>query len=180
MNRSAKSHYAILGMLSIEPMSGYDIKKNLHDSTNFFWQESDGQIYPTLAKLLKTKSISLVPLKTKKLRERIVYKITAKGMQELEEWLEKEPIKSTPRNELLLKLYFGLNTSQDINIKHIEEHQRKLTKSLSAYNHIEKEIAGYESPHVPYWLLTLSFGQVITKAQLEWCKSALTLLKKSK
>jgi hypothetical protein len=38
--------YAILGLLSIEPMSGYDIRANLEESLAHFWSESYGQIYP--------------------------------------------------------------------------------------------------------------------------------------
>ena len=42
--REVKSKYAILGMLSIEPMSGYDIKKEVEKSISNFWTESYGQI----------------------------------------------------------------------------------------------------------------------------------------
>ena len=34
--------YAILGMLSIEPMSGYEIRQTMQQSTENFWAESDG------------------------------------------------------------------------------------------------------------------------------------------
>ena len=50
--RINKTQYAILGALSIQTMSGYDIKKWLLEVTGSFWAESPGQIYPTLSKLL--------------------------------------------------------------------------------------------------------------------------------
>ena len=46
-----KSKYAIMGMLSMGPMSGYDIKKRFEKSLSYFWNESYGQIYPILRKL---------------------------------------------------------------------------------------------------------------------------------
>ena len=43
--------YVILGMLSWRPMSGYDIKAIVDQSTRFFWAASYGQIYPELGRL---------------------------------------------------------------------------------------------------------------------------------
>ena len=37
----------ILGMLAVEPRSGYDIKAIVDHSTRFFWAASYGQIYPS-------------------------------------------------------------------------------------------------------------------------------------
>jgi PadR family transcriptional regulator, regulatory protein AphA len=45
------SKYAILGMLSLRPMSGYDTRKTVQESIRFFWSESYGQIYPALKRL---------------------------------------------------------------------------------------------------------------------------------
>ncbi len=39
----------MLGALSIEPMSGYDIKNLLGRTVGHFWNEGYGQIYPTLS-----------------------------------------------------------------------------------------------------------------------------------
>ena len=41
----------ILGLLSIGPRSGYDIKAVVDRSTRFFWAASYGQIYPELRRL---------------------------------------------------------------------------------------------------------------------------------
>ena len=41
----------ILGFLSGEEMSGYDIKTRVDESTRFFWAASYGQIYPELKRL---------------------------------------------------------------------------------------------------------------------------------
>lgn len=178
MNRSHKTKYALLGMLSQRPMSGYDIKKALQTSTNFFWQESDGQIYPALAKLLADKSIICLAAKANEVRARKVYKITAKGLKELKEWLNKDPVPTIPRNELLLKLFFGLNVPTQINRKHILEHQQMLVKRLAIFKKIEKDLSNDNSPHLPYWQLTLKFGEYITQAQLDWCEEALKKLSK--
>jgi PadR family transcriptional regulator AphA len=43
--------YVILGMVSGEPRSGYEIKALVDESTRFFWAASYGQIYPELKRL---------------------------------------------------------------------------------------------------------------------------------
>ena len=43
--------YVILGMVSREPRSGYEIKALVDNSTRFFWAASYGQIYPELKRL---------------------------------------------------------------------------------------------------------------------------------
>ncbi len=40
--------YVILGMVSGEPRSGYEIKALVDNTTRFFWAASYGQIYPEL------------------------------------------------------------------------------------------------------------------------------------
>ena len=51
MKRTSQTDVAVLGALSIEPMSGYRIRRAIADVFGHFWYESFGQIYPTLARL---------------------------------------------------------------------------------------------------------------------------------
>ena len=52
MARMSKSKWAILGILSMGPNSGYDIKKFTEEVLSHFWRESYGNVYPLLARLL--------------------------------------------------------------------------------------------------------------------------------
>ena len=56
--KPTKSKYAILGMLSIRPMSGYDVRKEIQESISNFWTESYGQIYPALKSLVAEKLVT--------------------------------------------------------------------------------------------------------------------------
>ncbi len=49
--RSSSSSEVLLGLLTIEPMSGYDLGQLIRISVGHFWRESYGQIYPNLKKL---------------------------------------------------------------------------------------------------------------------------------
>ena len=44
---------AILGLLSWQPASGYDLKRIISDSDIFYWSGNNNQIYKSLLELLK-------------------------------------------------------------------------------------------------------------------------------
>ena len=52
MPKASRTSHAILGFLTWEPMSGYAIKKAVAASIDNFWNESYGQIYPILKRLV--------------------------------------------------------------------------------------------------------------------------------
>src|SRR5689334_9730249 len=105
MKYQSRTKYTILGMLTIEAMSGYEIKQAIQQSTAFFWSESDGQIYPTLAQCVEKGWATYHEEASKTARSKKIYKITPAGKKELTCWLVKK-VQNTPlRNELLLKLF---------------------------------------------------------------------------
>ena len=118
--RSSSSMEVLLGLLAIEPMSGYDLGIAIRASIGHFWNESYGQIYPNLKRLA---SAGLVASKTEKQKgkpDRQVYSITAKGRTRLAKWLAVEPQPEIPRNELLLKLFFGTQASPQTLIGYVD------------------------------------------------------------
>src|SRR4051812_1177259 len=97
---------AILGLLSIEPMSGYDIRRNLDESLSHFWSESYGQIYPALRRLEAARLIAPVKQAGAGARRKRLYTLTPLGRARLRAWLAEAPKPQPPRNELMLKLFF--------------------------------------------------------------------------
>jgi DNA-binding PadR family transcriptional regulator len=98
--------YVILGMLGWRPMSGYEIKSIVDESTRFFWAASYGQIYPELRRLA---AAGLIEGKESPQggRRRNVYRLTPAGRQELRAWLDADPEVFELRDEALLKLFFA-------------------------------------------------------------------------
>ena len=110
----------LLGLLAIESMSGYDLGQMIRGSVRHFWNESYGQIYPNLKELARG---GFVRCKTERQRgkpDRRVYSITEKGRERLREWLAVPPQPEIPRNELLLKLFFGQQVDAEILIGYVE------------------------------------------------------------
>src|SRR5215471_19094084 len=105
MLRSAS--HSLLGILSLGAMSGYDIRKFVKENLGYFWKESYGQIYPMLKRMAAQKLVEMRVERNSGKPDRRVYSLTSTGRTELENWLAKPPLLPSPRNELLLKLFFG-------------------------------------------------------------------------
>ena len=98
--------YVILGMVSSEPRSGYEIKALVDNSTRFFWAASYGQIYPELKRLAEA---GLIERRRRPQGEPQAdrLRITADGEEELRAWLRQPPETFEMRDEGLLKLFFA-------------------------------------------------------------------------
>lgn len=98
--------YVILGMVSREARSGYEIKAAVDESTRFFWAASYGQIYPELKRLSEAGLVEGADVPRGE-RKRTVYAITDAGMAALKDWLRQPPQTAEMREEGLLKLFFS-------------------------------------------------------------------------
>src|SRR3990167_10326889 len=108
MTKHGKSQFAILGMLALlKKSSGYDLKKHMESSTEYFWKEGFSSIYPVLEDLERQALIVKVDTPTKNDRKRNVYTLTPAGHDALGQWLRQTPENIQLRNEQLLKLFFG-------------------------------------------------------------------------
>ena len=173
--REAKSKYVILGMLSVRPMSGYDIKKGIEESISNFWTESYGQIYPMLKSLVSQKLVTKTVERGTGKPDRHVYALTEAGRRALRQWLTEGVVPKVERNELLLKLFFGEEVETAANIELVEQYRGHQRHLLERYRVIEKEIKDRygEDSNLPYWLMTVSYGQHVTRALLRWCEETL-------
>src|SRR5690349_18369884 len=120
MPRESSSSYAILGLLAIEPMSGYDIRKFVKEVLSNFWNESYGRIYPALAELTRQRLARRRLQRQRGKPDRHVYQITSQGRTELQAWLRRPPQPIQIRSEASLKLFFGANLSLQENLRAIE------------------------------------------------------------
>jgi len=87
--------------------SGYDMRKTIQGSVGYFWGESYGQIYPMLRRLTAEGLIAQSGRGGKGRGGRREYSLTAAGHARLQEWLAVPYRMDPPRDEFLLKLFFG-------------------------------------------------------------------------
>lgn len=170
----SRSKYALLGLLTLGPMSGYDLKKVAEQSIAHFWSESYGQIYPTLKQLVAEKLATMREESGNGARARQVYTITAKGRQELEKWLAQSPHQDPPRMELLLKLFFARQGKVEATAQQVGEYLAAERAKPARYAEIRRSLGKHhpDNPDLPYWLLTLRFGELIAEAHIRWAEEA--------
>jgi len=178
------SRFAILGLLTNCPMSGYEIRRLVEWSIGQFWRESFGQIYPALSALTAAGLITRQPeSKTGKKekatsRPRHVYAITEKGRHALAEWVSSPFHVQVPRNELLLKLFFGATVPVVESKAQIERFREMQVKSLEVFDATEQRLHAEHGtdPQLPYWLITLDYGKQTHRALVAWCDASLATL----
>ena len=173
MTTTSRTPYTILGCLTVEPMSGYDVKQFLERSVVHFWSESYGQIYPALRKLEDEGLVEGRDEPGERGREKRVYRITEAGRQELRAWLREpaEPVR--PRYEHSLKLFFGHAVGPEASLEHLERLRRRTEEELARYRAWEEELeerAEREpASRAPYWLVVLRGGVLYSEMVLAWC-----------
>ena len=178
--RISSTSQALLGLLSIEPMSGYDLGQNIRASVGHIWSESYGQIYPNLKKLAAAGFVSSQEEIQKGRPSRYIYSITQKGRDELRKWLGIAPQPEVPRNEMLLKLFFGSQAPASALIAYVERMALEHRALLEKFAHFEREeMAEHKHrPEAPYWLMAARFGQLEMEAHLRWAEETLAKLRK--
>lgn len=174
--------FVILGILAIHPhQSGYEIRKTIQQSVGFFWGESYGQIYPTLKRLAAEGLIEPSKSAASPRPKRQEYSITQAGQIRLEEWLAMPCRDDPPRDEFLLKLFFGRDAGPGVSVGHIRRFQEKNRHMLATLLELERLGRAHSSHHpgFPFWMLTLKYGVGQLKAALEWSDTALAMLSES-
>lgn len=169
------SKYVMLGMLANTPQTGYTIKKWIEAEYSHFWQESFGQIYPTLKKLVaEGLAVRSNPTQSGNRRGQIVYSITDEGRKELSNWLEKEPEIEKLRYEILLKISFGKNTKSEVLLGHLDNFIRrneKLVKDMKDYIELFNQ-SKEQDLDCTYSKMTALCGVYIYSAMKDWAVEA--------
>jgi DNA-binding PadR family transcriptional regulator len=98
--------WAVLGLIQLEPRSGYDLKRVIDRTIRHFWAASYGQIYPELARLEEAGWIKGRDA-ANGARSRRVFRITPAGRKALRDWLHGYETRIELRDESLLRLFFA-------------------------------------------------------------------------
>lgn len=172
MPRSDQSQTAILGALSLMPMTGYALREQIRDTLGHFWSESFGQIYPTLAELERQ---NLVERRPSEGTRSTTYGITDAGIARLRELLAEPPQESKPRNGLLLRLFFGAQLGADACKQLVLQARQQAEDQLSALETARQELARDPTltDAAPYIALTVSAGEHSARATIAWADEAL-------
>lgn len=176
MANEKKMDQVILGLLSHEPLTGYEIKKRIDTMLKYFWSGSYGSIYPTLSVLVQNGFVTKNET-VENGRGKIIYTITEAGRVNLKEWLAAPVTKDELRYETLLKLFFGSVAGTEVSLEHIVNFEQKIKSELPLLEGVVNTLKGIpeEDTH-KYYMLTAMFGVKAYQAFLEWCHDAKQIL----
>ncbi|NLL76431.1 MAG: PadR family transcriptional regulator [Clostridiales bacterium] len=166
-----KSMYAILGILSLSPSTGYDIKKYSDKVLSGFWNENFGHIYPTLKKMLEDGMIEIVY--KEKNEKKIRYGITPKGKRELEAWFLEETMQQPIRSEFMLKLLFSSSQPRENVIRMLENYKERHEENIEKYLRMQEDLKqGIQEISKERFLFInaiLRKGIISNEAVIHWC-----------
>jgi DNA-binding PadR family transcriptional regulator len=166
--------HAILGLLTIQPMTGYELKHEAFDvAIAHFWQADQSQIYRTLDRMESDGWVeSELELQTERPNKRR-FQITAVGREALLDWLHSPQPPPVYREPFLVQLFFaGMLPCQKV-LEHIQQHIAAHRATLDTYRAIEALLpqAGVAQRDQQFWRMTLDLGVALEKTYLEWLEN---------
>ncbi|MCL1895995.1 MAG: PadR family transcriptional regulator [Clostridiales bacterium] len=173
--------HGLLGFLSGQEWSGYDLEKLFRSSIGFFWNAKISQVYRDLhtmedAGWVVARDVIQAGRPNKK-----VFSITDAGREELENWLTDYSIENDfeIRVGILMRMFFAAKRPKEETIALLERFRAACYKAKAALGGISEKIeaCGTESMEILYTKTTLSYGGRYYQMQIDWCDETLKILR---
>ena len=173
--RPSQTEMAVLGALSVEPMTAYAMREAIRDVLGHFWSESLGQIYPTLYSLEAAGRVVRNPGARP---GSSTFSLSTSGQDRLRKLLSEPITVAPPRNGLLLRLFFGrilgVQGCQALLRGALEDARGRLAEYDLLARKVAEEDRG--SPDLPFQLLTISAARHSANATIAWAEESLGVL----
>lgn len=163
--------FAILGLLSWQSLSGYDIKKIISESEVFYWSGNNNQIYNNLVALHKEGLVTQEVVQQVSLPAKKIYSITTAGREKLRTWLLAPPELPEFHNHFLIQLAWTepLSNQELDNLlaSYTEEVEVQYHMRLQQLEHVSD--APHRSDRERYiWRKILENVAEVYRNELEW------------
>jgi DNA-binding PadR family transcriptional regulator len=169
--RSQQTDLAVLGGLSVQPMSGYALREVIREVLGHFWSESFGQIYPALRALERDGHVERAGA-----TRGALFTITDSGRRRLRELLSQPVQKVPPRNGLLLRLFLGRTLGVEDCRNLIASARADAERELAGFDTLLAENAAEEGPDAPFIRMTILAGRHAALARVAWADECRVLL----
>ncbi|HET6614833.1 MAG TPA: PadR family transcriptional regulator [Dehalococcoidia bacterium] len=178
--------HALLGLISYQPMTGYEIKQFFDSSIAHFWNAELSQIYPAL-KALEDAEYVIKHVEVQENRpNRKIYEITDAGREEFLRWMRTPTPPAGLRDPFLIKIFLGTELPVEDTLvlmrRQMEEHQKVIAFSETVLRDRIAHAVEHEkftTQHALYWTLTLEMALAYRRAYVDWCERSMRLLEES-
>lgn len=123
--------HAILGLLALRPMSGYDLRAVFESSVGHVWSASPSQIYASLRSLERAGLATGERIIQDTRPNKVVYTVTPAGLRELRAWVCSPVPVTFARDEFLARIFFANEVSGEEAIRLLEQYADHLEASIA-------------------------------------------------
>lgn len=124
---------ALLVLLRIAPMSGYELQKQFSHSVGYVWHAPDSQIYPELRKMAEEGLIEAEEQTRGSVATRRVYHVTDAGEENFDEWM-RTPLKyQRTRDAAHLKAAYLESADHQTRMAFLDDHIAHWTSELKCW-----------------------------------------------
>jgi len=176
--------HGLLGLLILEPHTGYELDKEFRETMQYIWQAKNSQIYNELDKMeQKGWLTSEYVIQTDKPNKR-VYSITESGKAELLDWLAapEEDVKNalTQKSAFLLRVLYAGYTNKEAALKLLRSFREVCLARKVEQEGIRVAIArdepDYDHEITLYWNLVALHGEIALQARIDWVEKAINIV----
>jgi DNA-binding PadR family transcriptional regulator len=170
--------YAILGLLSVKPQTGYELKANFDQSIQYLWKADQAQIYRTLRDITREGWAVSQTIQQDGRPNKKVYELTPAGEKELRRWLSIALPPNDQRNAGLMQIFFSGRISDAEILINLKREREQLTVGLAGLSALETDSELFAvdttSPRIHFFFeMTRQLGIRTVKLNLEWIEEAI-------
>ncbi len=164
--------YAILGLLSWKPMTGYDMKKIMQESSVMYWSGNNNQIYKVLIQLLEQGYVTNTIQYQDTAPNKKVYTITPAGITELNRQLT-ETVPEIPefKKNFLIQLSWAGSLSNDELDRLAAQYEEVVKECYARETEVQKRQTNFparSSRETYIWDMISRNLQSAYQAELRW------------
>ena len=178
VNPINKLSYGLLGLLSTQPMTGYDLTLKI----NRFWRSTHSAIYPLLSELEEEGYIEFLFEKQNGKPDKKIYSLTDKGKKLLHDWFMSEAGDAVVRDEMILKLFCTKSVDTEAAMKVLDEYEARYRKKITEYTSYIEKIKLRSCEHSENDISAIFGSYILTQRSLneallnlKWCEWVRTL-----
>ena len=156
----------ILGLLTVAPMTGYDIKRHVDSTVRHFWAADKAQVYRALASLVKDGYATVEVVRQETRPDRQEHHITDAGRAALREWLTTPLAAHSDRDPFLARLFFAGALDRDQVLGLLHQRRSQAEELLAALTVLRRTTGTDRAAYLRN--ATLDSGLAHARAELDW------------
>ncbi len=172
--------FILLGLLNYGPMTGYEIKQTIDESTAHFWHAHHSQIYTTLRRMESDGLVTSTLIQDEAGPDRRVYTVTDAGTAELKTWLDQPLTQpAAVKDELLVRVFFSARRDPQAVLAELRVQSALHREKAAVYEVLAAHMTdaapaelALERDHT-FWHLTLEMGRRYEAMYLGWLDHAI-------